>query len=158
MPPFHTVAGGRAGPHALGILVPPGPRTLIVIRPRALPFDLVVLQREATSEGFFEMDRLQAGLAAQQLGRALLEGTASADLAAIESADGFWLRIQFGPWALLACPREPGQTYRPQVFATLDDTQRVADQLRAVLCPPADANRELYTNLSQFGRSPLARG
>lgn len=156
MPPFRTVAGARAGTAALGILVPPGARTLIVVRPRALRFDLVVVVRETGTETFLETDRVQAGLAAQQLSRVLMAGDTPPRLEAIETQGGYWVRVQLARWAMLACPREPGQAYRPTVFSTLAEAQEQADLLRDALCPPPDAERELYTNLSQFGRPSTA--
>jgi hypothetical protein len=34
----------------------------------------------------------------------------------------------------------------------MDEAEQTADELRGLLCPSPDANQELYTNLSQFGR------
>ena len=69
MPAFRIVHGGRAGPAALGILVPPGNRTVIVVRPRALNVDLVMIRPD--TEGFYEASPQAAGLEAQRLGQAL---------------------------------------------------------------------------------------
>jgi hypothetical protein len=41
MPAFCRVDAQRAGPAALGILVPPGDKTLVVLRPRGLEWDLL---------------------------------------------------------------------------------------------------------------------
>ena len=43
MAPFRHVEGNQAGPNALGILLPPGRRTLVVVRPRSLAWDLIPL-------------------------------------------------------------------------------------------------------------------
>src|SRR5260221_10331806 len=79
MPPFRTVHARGAGPTALGILVPPGNRTVVVVRPRALAVDLVMLRPSTpgTSDaGFFEASRQAAGLEAQRLSQTLLQGAA----------------------------------------------------------------------------------
>jgi hypothetical protein len=158
MPPFRTVHGGRAGPRAVGILVPPGNRTLVVLRPRALELDLVLVRRGPGdgAAGFMEMPRQQAGVDAQKLAQALVSwasgGAGQVEAFAADDGDGYWIRVEVETFPLLACARLPGQPYRPKVFATLEEAERMADELRSVLCPPVDANQELYTNLSQFGR------
>src|SRR5262245_19699902 len=146
MPPFRTVHGGRAGPHAVGILVPPGNRTLVVLRPRALDLDLVLVQRgdDEHHAGFMEMPRQQAGVDAQKLAQALIGwasgGAGQVDTAAADGGDGYWVRVEVDTFPLIACARLPGQPYRPKLFATLPEAERTADELRALLCPAVDAN------------------
>ena len=74
------------------------------------------------------------------------------DMAASPDGDGYWIRLEVETFPLVACARLLGQPYHPKVFSSLEDAERIAEDLRAVLCPQADANQELYTNLSQFGR------
>lgn len=159
MPPFRTVHGGRAGPRAVGVLVPPGNRTLVVLRPRALDLDLVLVRRgpdDVSSSGFMEMSRQQAGVDAQKLAQALVTwasgGPGQVEAVTADDDGGYWVRVEVETFPLITCARLPGQPYRPKVFGTLEEAERTADDLRAVLCPPTDANQELYTNLSQFGQ------
>jgi hypothetical protein len=154
MPAFRIVHGGRAGPAALGILVPPGDRTVVVVRPRALNVDLVMVG--PGGEGFFEASRQAAGLEAQGLSQAL-QGD-SVRLRVVPAGEGFHVQASVGRFLLIACSRIPGQAYRPQVFAAESEAQGTAEALHQVMCPPADAGQELYTNLSGFHRSPPPRG
>ncbi|MBL8795165.1 MAG: hypothetical protein JNM56_14770 [Planctomycetia bacterium] len=160
MPPFRTVNGSRAGPRALGVLVPPGNRTLVVLRPRALDVDLVLVRREANGtwgSSFLEAERLSAGLEAQKLQRALLqwaEGVAPGQVQIVPLTDGtgWCVRVEVDALPLIACGRVPGQPYRPLVLATREAAETTAAALAGFLCPEADAEQELYTNLSMFGR------
>ena len=149
---LRRVTDRRAGPAALGILVPPGPRTVLVLRPRSLAFDLLLVGPDGA---FREMPHPEADAAAGELGRALDELAAcgpGATEAVPAPGGGWWLRLRVGAFALLACPREPGRPYRAAVFADPDAAGAAAGQLAAVLCPPAGAAGELYFNTRHFGR------
>ena len=61
---LRRVEGDRAGPDALGILVPPARRTFVILRPRALPWDLLLL-RDPEAEAFRELGRDEAHAAAR---------------------------------------------------------------------------------------------
>src|SRR5262249_27592345 len=73
MSPLRRVFGERAGPTALGILVPRGRRTVLILRPRALAWDLLLTHAAATGSvaPFRELGRDEAEAAAEQLCRAL---------------------------------------------------------------------------------------
>jgi hypothetical protein len=157
MPAFRRVLGERAGPTAVGVLVPPGKRTLVVVRPRALNFDLVLAQPGADGKpgaGFQEMGRHHAAAAAQKLSQSLIhwaeEGLGGAETMPL--ADGFsvWADIEGQP--LVACRRLPGEAYRPAVFGTLEEARETAGQVTSALRPGPEANRELYTNTQHFNR------
>lgn len=160
MPPFRTVNGGRAGPQALGVLVPPGNRTVVVLRPRALTVDLVLVRREpdgSWGDGFREAERVGAGLAAQQLHRALLSwaeehGTGQVQVAPTADGAGWCVRVEVAAFPLIVCGRVPGQPYQPLVFPSQQEAEATAATLLTILCPATDAEQELYTNLSMFGR------
>ncbi len=154
MPAFRIVHGGRAGPAALGILVPPGERTVVVVRPRALNVDLVMIRPGA--EGFFEATWQAAGLEAQSLAQALQGEPAQLSVAA--AGEGFHMHASIGRFSLVACLRNPGQAYRPHPFPTEAEARQTADAVQSVLCPLPEANQELYTNMSGFLRSPPSRG
>jgi hypothetical protein len=148
---LRRVTDRRAGPAALGILVPPGARTFLILRPRSLAFDLLLVGDDGA---FRDLPRHEADAAAGELGRALDEWAAGAE-GAVETVTGpdggCRLLVRVGPFALLACPREPGRPYRPALFDA-DDGARAAAQLAAVLCPPAGVAQELYFNTRHFGR------
>ena len=76
MPTFVLVDGERAGPAALGVLAPPAARTLLILRPRALPWDLVLvaLGPESADPGpFLEVPHERAAPLVARL-RETLEG------------------------------------------------------------------------------------
>jgi len=155
MSPFRCVEGHDAGPAALGVLAPPGRRTFLILRPRALPWDLVLLQ-PAHPSVFHEMDRDEAAAAARQLAAAL-EAWAAGGPGRVETADapqgpGVWLRVHAGPFSLLLCPRAPGRPYEAQRFADGEAARAAADKLARFLSPPPGAGQELYFNTRHFGR------
>jgi hypothetical protein len=120
--PFRVVAGDQAGPAALGILAPPGRRTEAAVE---------VLQQALErwhGGGAGQVQPVPAGEGAGYLVRALVEGI-----------------------PLLACLRQPGQPYRPQVFTSLEEAGQAADAIRGVLCP-AGVEQELYFNHRHFAR------
>jgi len=157
MSPFRTVEGAQAGPTALGILVPPGRRTLVLLRPRALAFDLVPLRApngNGIGPGFQEVGQHEAEALARQLCRIFTEGAGGIWVEAflVPGQAGSRVQAQVGPFAFLACHRKPGQAYQSVVFATLAEAEATAAALLAVLCPPAGAGQELYLNTRNFGR------
>lgn len=153
---FRRVDGARAGPEALGVLVAPGSPTLVILRPRALAFDLLPVRatlRNGLGDGFRDMDRAEAAELASVLAQSLAEGAAC--LGPIPAAgDGYWVQAEVGPCTLLACRRQPGQPYRAHVFATLEEARDMAAALRPILCPPAEAAQELYLNSDHFSHGP----
>jgi hypothetical protein len=159
MPAFRRVDGSRAGPNALGILVPPGRRTVVVLRPRALPWDLLPLhpiEAGAREAPFQECAPDEAAAIARGLHRALEDG-AGGGLLRVEpvgasEGNGYEVRAAIGARTWIACRRAPGQPYQPSIFATLDEALCAAASLTAVLCPAADADQELYFNTRQFAR------
>jgi hypothetical protein len=155
MCPLRRVEGDRAGPAALGILVPPARHTFLILRPRALAWDLVLL-RAAEGKAFREMGHHEAQAAARGLSAAL-EAWAGGGAGAVEEianpeGAGFWLRARAGAFVLLACGRRPGQPYRPEEFPDADSARAAAAALTAVLCPSAGVEQEYYFNTRHFGR------
>jgi hypothetical protein len=152
---LRRVTDKRAGPKALGILVPPGRRTFLILRPRSLPWDLVAARADGA---FREMSREEADAAAADLARALDDcaagGPGAVDSVGAPDGRAYWLRVRVGAFALLACPRDPGRPYRPALFEGAEAARAAADQLAAVLCPPAGAPQELYFNTRHFGQGP----
>ncbi len=155
MSAFRRVEGREAGPAALGVLAPPGRRTFLILRPRALPWDLVLLQ-PAHGSVFHEMDRDEATEAAGELVCALeawaAGGPGRVETAAAPQGPGLWLRVHAGPFSLLLCPRAPGRPYEAQRFADNDAARAAAADLAPVLHPPPGGQQELYFNTRHFSR------
>jgi hypothetical protein len=159
MPAFRRVNGDQAGPAALGVLVPPGRRTLLIVRPRALAWDLVIVhsgRRTGPSTAFREFGREEALAAGEGLYEALEHWTAGGpgrvEAVPASGGDGHVVRAEVGIFPLLACPREPGRPYRPMVFSQPSEAEDAAAAIAAVLCPAAGADREIYFNTHQFAR------
>jgi hypothetical protein len=152
---FHRVEDEQAGPTALGILVPPGRRTFVILRPRALAWDLLLV-RSAASGVFHDMSREEAAIAAQRLYRALQAwaagGPGQVEVFAAPGGTGFQVRAVVAAATLVVCPRNPGQPYQPLVLPDADAAQAAAGALTAVLCPRDGAEQELYFNGRHFSR------
>jgi hypothetical protein len=158
MAALRRVFSNQAGPDAIGILVPPGMRTVVLVRPRALPWDLLPIDARACASviRFREFAREEAEAAAAALGRALEEWASGADgrveVMAAPGAPGHCVRMEVGRFCLIACPRLPGQSYRPMVWATEEEANEAADALRPLFCPPPGTEQEIYFNSRHFTR------
>jgi hypothetical protein len=147
-----------AGPKALGILIPPGHKTLLIVRPRSLIWDMILMQpqqRISLQTPFWELAAREAAEAASGLFHALEAwgaGTGPGRLEAVSSANGQSHQVQaeIGSFALIACLRRPGEAYWPVSYATRAEATEVADALRAILHPAADAVQEVYFNTRHF--------
>ena len=74
MPAFRRVDAQRAGPTALGILVPPGGKTLVILRPRGLEWDLLPArwgEDARVAPVFCQFERDEAALVARRLHQCL---------------------------------------------------------------------------------------
>jgi hypothetical protein len=158
-PYFRLVEAHRAGPAAIGILVPPGPRTAVIVRPRSLDWDLVLVpQRETMSAGqpAWELEREKAARLVQDLQRALgrwpLGGQGSAQAVASSSEGGWQVVVEVGPLILVACRRRPGQAYQAVRFAREEEAKSAALILQRILCPQMAGVQELYLNTRSFSR------
>ena len=149
---LRRVLGERAGPQAIGLLAPPGPRTVVIVRPRALAWDLLVLRADALA--IREVEPSEAETIVQVLAD-VLEPVASGELGRTEvqpTGEGFVVRADLGRFRLLACLRVPGEAYRPVLFASLDEANHAAACIAAALCPPPEGQHELYFNTRHFRR------
>ncbi len=155
MSAFLRVEGREAGPAALGVLAPPGRRTFLILRPRSLPWDLVLL-RPANASVFHEMDRDEATSTAEELIHALEAWAGGApgrvEAASAPSGSGLWLHVHAGLFSLLLCPRAPGRPYEAERFADDEAARAVAADITPILRPPPGAQQELYFNTRHFGR------
>jgi hypothetical protein len=159
MPPFRRVDASRAGPSALGILVPPGRPTVVILRPRALSWDLLALRPGEGPGGliaFCHFDRNEAAGVARQvqlaLARAACEGATVVETVAGPVHGAHRLCVRAGGYVWLACPRLAGQSYRPVDFATPQEARDAALHLAKVVCPGADAEQEYYFNTQNFSQ------
>jgi hypothetical protein len=140
-------------------LLPPGPRTVLILRPRSLPWDLLLVRTGAGGEAgtpFLHLESDEAQTMAEGLLRALERwsegGAGSVEAAFAPDGAGYWVQAEVGAFPLVACERRPGQPYRPAVFATPEAAEGAAADLGGALCPPGGAELEVYLNTRHFGR------
>jgi len=154
---FRQVNPSQAGPAALGILLPPGRKTLVLLRPRSLDWDLVPLhpdETEASQSPFWEVERDEGTRLAADLHSAL-EEWAQGGLGRVEpmpapGGKGYQVRVGVGRFVLVACDRIPGAPYKPAVFASVSQALAAAERVVAVLCPRAEVRQEMYINTENF--------
>lgn len=159
MPAFRRVDARQAGADALGILVPHGSRTVVILRPRSLAWDLLPLKpgmEKARPAVFCDWDRDEAAAVAGRVPHAL-ERCAGRPPNPVEVVGappgeryGVCARIDGLMW--IACRRESGQAYQPWFDANLAAAQAVATQFGRLLWPAADAGQEYYFNTQAFAR------
>ena len=158
MSPLRRVKDSQAGPHALGILVPPGRRTIVIVRPRALIWDLVVTEEKLALTGspFQEWTQKEAADAAVKLFRALDEwysgGPGGMETHCCPTGESHWVKAHLGSFALVACLRIPGQPYRPMHFKKRIEANEAAEALATVLFPAINCDQEVYFNTRNFER------
>jgi hypothetical protein len=150
------VEANRAGPAALGILLPPGPRTVLILRPRALPWDLLLVRGGAggeTGTPFLHLQRDEGPAMADGLLRALERwgagGPGRVEAVFAPDGAGYWVQADIGAFPLIACERRPGQPYRPVAFDTPAGAEAAAAALAAAACP-RDMAVEVYLNTRHF--------
>jgi hypothetical protein len=155
VPPFRRIEPRQAGPAALGILVPPGLRTLVILRPRGLPWDLLPARWDgARAPVFCTFSRDEAAGVARRLHKALEEAVALGvcPLQTIADPQGatyqVWMRTDEFVW--IVCQRAPGKSYQPALFTDRDEASRHAEQLAPIFWPAADVEQEYYFNTQHF--------
>lgn len=157
MCPLRRVEDVDADPNALGILVPPGRRTVLIVRPRALIWDMLLTRQGVhTDSPFRQMNQQEAAEAARGLFHALEDwysgGPGAMQTLFCPSGESYWVGATLGPFNLLACPRIPGQPYRPMHFRSEAQASEAADALASVLFPSCDRDQEVYFNTRHFAR------
>jgi hypothetical protein len=159
MPAYRRVDARQAGAAALGILVPPGPRTIVILRPRALEWDLLPLEpgKEQMRPAYFcAFSRDEAAAVARHVQEALARG-AGHDPNPVEivcSAPGqrYGVCARLGRYLWIACRRAAGQAYEPTFCPSLEEAGALAVRLTPLLWPQADAGQEYYFNTQAFSR------
>ncbi|MSQ96305.1 MAG: hypothetical protein EXR98_17375 [Gemmataceae bacterium] len=154
---FLRVDPQHAGSSALGILVPHGVKTLVIVRPRTLAFDLLPARWDGdTSHApeFCAFTRDEAAGVAMRL-IAGLEAAVAAGVNPVQTFGGLqlaclqiWLRMDEFVW--IVCARTPGQAYRPMTFATQEEATRDAEKLAVFVWPAAETRQEYYFNTQSF--------
>jgi hypothetical protein len=158
MCPLRRVEDSEAGPHAVGILVPPGRRTIVVVRPRALIWDLVVTHEELPLVGspFRELGQEEAADTAENLFQALEDwyagGAGGMETSCCRIGETRWVKANLGCFRLVACLRIPGQPYRPMQFRNEGEANEAAEALASVLFPAINQDQEVYFNKHHFTR------
>jgi hypothetical protein len=124
-----------------------------------MSWDLLALKPGAAPElqaVFCDFERDEAAAVARQvqqaLARAACEGVNPVETVAGPMQQGYRLCLRAGGLTWLACPRLPGQPYRPASFATLEEARDAALRLARFVCPNADADQEFYFNTQNFSR------
>ncbi len=152
---LRRVEGDRAGPAALGVLLPPGRQTFLILRPRGLSWDLLLL-RSAETTLFRDLTRAEGERAARTACTALEDwqagGHGSVEAVPCAALSGYLVRALFGSLPFLICAREPGKPYRPQVFADAADAEVAALRLASALRPAGGGELEVYFNTRHFER------
>jgi hypothetical protein len=155
--PFCRVEPERAGPGALGILVPPGPKALVILRPRALAWDLLPARWEgdpAAPPVFCTFERDEAAHVARRLLH-LLEGHLERAISPVHTVGDsqccrfqMWVRTEELVW--IACRRTPGKAYQPVLFDTQEEARSAAELVEAVVWPSPGVEQEYYINTQKF--------
>ena len=154
---FTRIDAKQAGARSLGILVPHGAKTLVIVRPRALPWDLLPATWQGdcgTPPQFCVFTRDEAALVARRLVTALeaavktggnpLETFGDAQTGRLQ----IWLRTDEYVW--IVCRRAPGFAYQPMIFASQEEAIREAEKVAAYVWPAPDVSQEYYFNTQNF--------
>jgi hypothetical protein len=154
---FLRVEPQQAGPNALGILVPQGEKTLVIVRPRALPWDLLPARwtgERGQPPQFCVFTRDEAAGIARRFIKAL-EAAVTQNVNPLESfgdaqqnSCGIWLRADEFVW--IVCRRAQGQAYHPMTFASAEEAAGAGEKLAAVVWPAGDVPQEYYFNTQNF--------
>lgn len=151
---FTRVEPQHAGPTALGILVPHGAKTLVIVRPRALAWDLLPARWTGDSSqtpAFSVFTRDEAASVARRFIKALetaivnpLESFGDAQ----RQSCGVWLRTDEFVW--IVCRRAQGEAYQPMTFVSPEAAAKEANKLAVYLWPAAETAQEYYFNTQSF--------
>ncbi|MSU78053.1 MAG: hypothetical protein EXS16_08150 [Gemmataceae bacterium] len=154
---FRRVEARFAGPTAIGVLVPQGERTLVVVRPRALRWDLLPARWDgdaAAHPHFCTFSRDEAAAVA----RRFIADLNSASLSGEDPVQTFgnaeigelqiWVRTNDLVW--IVCERTPGRPYEPAIFATLAAALNTAQELGPFVHPRMGDVQDYYFNTQSF--------
>src|SRR5207248_7068368 len=133
MPAFRRVDARQAGPNALGILVPQGARTVVILRPRSLAWDLLPLRpgmERAQPAVFCEWGRDEAAAVARRVQSALERGAGRppnpVEVVGAPPGERYGVCAHIEGLLWIACQRVSGQVYQPWFDASLAAAEEVA--------------------------------
>jgi len=155
---FVRVDPERAGPSALGILIPPGRRTLIALRPKTLSWDLLPALWDADPSHapvFCQFTREEAPAIARKLVQTLEDAVANGvnplETFGHAARPQLWLRTPHHVW--IVCRRIQGEGYRPVVFDSMDEACAAAEGIAAFVWPKS--RQEVYFNTQRFEENSI---
>ncbi len=154
MPVFERVDHNQAGPNALGILIPPGQRTILILRPKSLSYDFLAIKADdvnAEMPTFCNFDRDEAAELARNL-KGTLEA-ASEDLVTVHDnpwGDGYVAWVSCAELLWIPCHRRPGKPYQGALFPSEAEAEEVATVMRKCFCPPEGETGQVYFNTQHF--------
>jgi hypothetical protein len=159
MPAFRRVDAQRAGASALGILVPPGVKTVVILRPRGLDWDLLPARwngEAARAPEFCEFGRDEAAQVARRFQQAL-EAAVQAGIDPVETFGDparreYQVWVRTGEYVWVLCRRLVGEPYRPLVFADSSEAENAGRRIAPFVHPAPEANQEYYFNTQNFSR------
>ena len=147
-----------AGPTALGILIPQGTKTLVIVRPRTLAWDLLPARWDgdhSQAPKFCAFTRDEAANVArrliQTLETAVSNGVCPVETFGADACCQIWLRSDEFVW--IVCRRVTGQAYQPMIFVGREDAVREAEALAKIVWPAAEMRQEYYFNTQNFDTS-----
>jgi hypothetical protein len=137
--------------------VPHGARTLVILRPRGLLWDLLPARwdgGESSAPAFCTFDRDEAAGVARRLLQAL-EASVHAGISPVQTigdarGESYQLWVRADEFVWIICHRASGQIYRPAVFTDPEEVRIIAEQLTLVLWPAREAGQEFYFNTQHF--------
>ena len=154
---FRRVEAKLAGPNAMGVLVPHGERTLVVIRPRSLPWDLLPARWSgdpAVAPQFCTFTRNEAPAVAKRfmadLQAALVSNINPMQTFGIAQAGQLQIWVRTNDLVWIACERTPGSAYEPAIFLNLRDAEAAAEKIGRFVFPPTGEVQEYYFNTQSF--------
>jgi hypothetical protein len=157
MAAFRRAEPQHAGPQALGILVPPGVRTRVIVRPRALSYDLLPALwagDPAIPPVFCLFDRDEAAQVARRLLQALedavLRGVNPVETIGDPGGQSFQVWVRAAELFWIPCRGIAEKEYQPLLFATYAEARTAGEELAGIVWPAADAEQEYYFNTQKF--------
>jgi len=151
---FARIDAKNAGAHSLGILVPHGAKTLVIVRPRSLPWDLLPARWDGDRgkpPQFCVFTRDEAAAVARRL-VAFLESAHVNPLESFGDAQAgrlqMWLRTDEFVW--IVCKRAPGEAYQPFQFTSFDELTHAEEMIASYVCPASEVTQEYYFNTQHF--------
>jgi hypothetical protein len=157
MPAFRRVDARRAGPDALGILVPPGLQTLVILRPRSLLLDLLPLQpglEQVQPAVFCASGRDEAAALARRVQDALTRGAGRepnpVEVVCSAPPQHYGICVRLAEHLWIACQRASGEAYKPAFWPSIEEASALVARLTPLVWPSAEAGQEYYFNTQAF--------